>query len=144
MGSWYWIGVSAGLGAGVGILLAGLVGAMRAALIAAGITALGAGAALGYGIDNWFGGGWPDVVAGAAAGLLASLGAVPIVAGALRRGGTWGGIAALVGGVALVAAGLAWVPVFGYLEALLVLALAVQLRRTRPDRYAGLRTLARD
>jgi hypothetical protein len=144
MGSWYWIGVSAGLGAGAGILLAGAVGALRAALVAAGLTALVAGAGLGYGIDTWFGGGWPDVVAGAIAGLLVSLGAVPIVAGALRRGGTGGAIAVLVGGAALVVAGLAWIPVFGFLEALVVPVLAVRLRRTRPERYAGLRTLARD
>jgi hypothetical protein len=144
MGSWYWIGVSAGLGAGIGILLAGVVGAMRAALVAAGFAAFAAGAGLGYGIDTWFGGGWPDVVAGAVAGLLVSLGAVPIVAGALRRGGTRAAVATLVGGAALIVAGLAWIPVFGFLEVLVVVVLAVRLRRTTPERYAGLRTLARD
>jgi hypothetical protein len=44
----------------------------------------------------------------------------------------------------LVAAGLAFVPVVGYLEALAVPLLGARLRRRSPDRHAGLRTLARD
>ena len=144
MGSWYWIGVSAGLGAAIGVLLAGVVGAMRAALVATAFAALAAGAGLGYGIDDWLGGGWPDIVAGAAGGLLASVGAVQVVVGALRRGGTIGGTATLVAGVALLAVGAAWIPGLGYVLGVAVAALAVRLRRTRPERYAGLRTLARD
>ena len=64
--------------------------------------------------------------------------------GALRRGGTRGGTAVIVAGAAIAAAGLAWVPVVGYLEALALPALAARLRRRAPERYAGLRTLARD
>jgi hypothetical protein len=45
---------------------------------------------------------------------------------------------------ALVLAILAWIPVFGYIEAVLVPALAARLRRRAPERYAGLRSLARD
>ena len=63
--------------------------------------------------------------------------------GALRRGGTRGGTAALVAGAALVVAALAWVPVVGYLEALALPVLAARLRRRAPERYAGLRTLAK-
>jgi hypothetical protein len=144
MGSWYWIGVSVGLGAGAGILLAGVFGAGRSALVAAGLAALGAGAALGYGVDVWQSGGWGDVVAGAAGGLAGGLGAAQVVAGALRRGGTRGGTATLVAGAALIAAGVAWIPIAGYLEALIVPALAARIRRRGPERYAGLRTLARD
>ena len=44
---------------------------------------------------------------------------------------------------ALVAAGLAFVPVAGYLEALALPAFAARLRRRQPERYAGLRTLAK-
>jgi hypothetical protein len=66
------------------------------------------------------------------------------VSGALRRGGTRAGTGALVGGAALVAAGIAWIPAAGYVVALALLALATLLRRSRPERYAGLRTLARD
>ena len=42
MGSWYWIGVSAGLGVAIGVLLAGVLAATRALLIAALVLAAGA------------------------------------------------------------------------------------------------------
>jgi len=144
MGSWYWIGVTVGLGAGVGVLVAGAVGAARVALVAAGVVGLPAGAALGYGVVVWAPGGWGDVAGGAVGGIAGSLGTVQVVRGALRRGGTRGGTAMLVAGAAIVAAGLAWVPVVGYLEALVLPALAARIRRRTPERYAGLRTLARD
>jgi hypothetical protein len=54
------------------------------------------------------------------------------------------GTATIVAGAALVVAGLAWVPALGYLEALALPALAARLHRRAPERYAGLRTLARD
>ncbi|HUJ56026.1 MAG TPA: hypothetical protein VLW49_08585 [Gaiellaceae bacterium] len=144
MGWWYWIGVSAGLGAALGVLVAGAVGAVRTVLLASAVAALLAGAGLGWGIHEWQAGGWGDVGGGAAGGVLGLLGAAQIVAGALRRGGTRGGTATLVTGGALVAAGLAFIPVLGYLEALALPALALRLRRSQPERYAGLRTLARD
>jgi hypothetical protein len=137
MGAWYWIGVSAGLGAAGGLLAAGV--AARVAVVVG--TALGLG--LGFVVDAWQPGGWGDVGAGILGGLLAALGAAVIVRGALRRGGTRGGTAALVAGAAVVAAGLAFVPVVGYLEALALPALAARLRRRQPERYAGLRTLAK-
>jgi hypothetical protein len=144
MGSWYWIGVCAGLGAGAGVLLAGFAGAARAALIAAGVLALAAGAGIGFGIDGRWPGGWGDIVAGVLGGLAGTLGAAQIVSGALRRGGTRGGTAALVAGGALVVAALALVPVVGYLEAIALPALAARLRKRATERYAGLRTLAKD
>jgi hypothetical protein len=144
MGAWYWIGVAAGLGAAAGVFVAGVIGASRAALVAVGIAAAAAGAALGYGIDEWQAGGWVDVVAAAAGGLLGALGSAQVVAGALGRGGTRGGTAALVTLAAIVVAAVAWIPVLGYLEAIALPALAARLRRRRPERYAGLRTLARD
>jgi hypothetical protein len=144
MGAWYWIGVSLGIGAAAGVLLAGVLGAGRSALVAAGVTALAAGAALGYGVDAWQPGGWGDVAAGAAGGLAGGLGAAQVVTGALRRGGTRGGTAMLVCGAALVAAAIAWIPVAGYLEAVALPLLAARIRRRAPERYAGLRTLARD
>lgn len=142
MGGWYWIGVAAGLGTAVGVLLVGAFGAARALLVAA--VALAAGAGLGYGVDAWQAGSWGDVVAGGAGGLLGGLGAAPVVGGALRRGGTRGGTAALVAAGAVLVAALGLIPVAGYLEALALPALALRLRRTRPERYAGLRTLAKD
>ena len=145
MGSWYWIGVSAGLGAAVGILVAAAVGAaVRAIVVTAGIAAVLAGAAVGFGIDEWRPGGWGDIALGAAGALLGLLGAAQVVSGALRRGGTRGGTGVLVVGAAFVVAALAWIPAVGYLLALALPALAVRLRRAQPERYAGLRTLARD
>ncbi|HET8892863.1 MAG TPA: hypothetical protein VFM96_02040 [Gaiellaceae bacterium] len=135
MGGWYWIGVSAGLGAAVGVLAAGIVGR---ALLAAALAAA-AGVGLGLAVH-----GWGDGAVGAAGGLLGALGAATVVRGALGRGGTRGGTGALVGGAALLIAGLAFVPVIGFVEALALPALAARLRRRSPERYAGLRTLARD
>jgi hypothetical protein len=137
MGAWYWIGVSAGIGAAVGLLAAGV--AARAAIVVGAVVGLG----LGFAIDAWQPGGWGDWIAGAVGGLLAGYGASVIVRGALRRGGTRGGTATLVAGAALVAAGLAFVPVAGYLEAALLPLFAARLRRREPERYAGLRTLAK-
>lgn len=144
MGWWYWIGVSAGLGAALGVLVAGAVGAVRAVLLASAAAACLAGAGLGFGIHEWQAGGWGDVAGGAAGGLLGLLGAAQIVSGALRRGGTRGGTATLLSGAALVAAGIAFIPVAGYLVAIALPLLALRLRRAAPERYAGLRTLARD
>ncbi|MFL5958719.1 MAG: hypothetical protein ACJ75G_00425 [Gaiellaceae bacterium] len=144
MGSWYWIGLSFGLGTALGVLLSGFAGRARAVLIVVAIGAGGMGAALGYGIESWQSGGWIDRLGGIVGGLAGSLGAAPVVTGALRRGGTRGGTATLVGGAALVVAAAAWIPGVGYFEAVALPALAARLRRARPERYAGLRTLAGD
>ena len=72
------------------------------------------------------------------------IGAAPIVTGALRRGGTRGGVALLVGGTAVAVAAIAFVPVLGYLEAAGMPGVATRARRRIPERHAGLRTLARD
>jgi hypothetical protein len=144
VGSWYWIGVSVGFGTAIGALFAGFVGTARAALIVVAIAAGGAGAALGYGVSAWQAGGWIDRLGGILGGLAGALGTAPIVGGALRRGGTRGGTAMLVVGAALGLAAVAWIPIAGYLEALALPALAARLKRAQPERYAGLRTLARD
>jgi hypothetical protein len=144
VGSWYWIGTAVGLGAAAGVLLAGLVSGSRAALVGAVTLGAAAGAGVGYGIDAWQPGSWGDIVGGALGAVGGGLGAAQVVSGALRRGGTRGGTAVLVAGAALATAGLAWVPVLGYLEALVLPGLAARIRRRAPERYAGLRTLARD
>jgi len=87
---------------------------------------------------------WSDVVGGALGGLAAYVGAAIIVAGAFRRGGTKLGLAILMFGIALVAAGIAFIPAAGFVEAAALPALAWRLRRKQPERYAGLRTLAKD
>jgi hypothetical protein len=135
MGGWYTIGILAGVGAAFGMLAAGLV----ARFAVAAVVAAAAGAVVGLLVF-----GWPEAIAGAVGGVLGSLGTAPVVSGALRRGGTRGGTALLVGIAALVAAALAFVPVVGYLEAAALPVLGRRLRRREPERHAGLRTLARD
>jgi hypothetical protein len=144
MGGWYWIGVSLGNGLAAGVLLAGAAGSRRAVAFAAAAAAAGAGAAIGYGLESWQSGGWVDLAGGALGGGVGVLAAAQIVRGALRRGGTRGGTAILVAGAALLVAALAWAPALGYVEALALPGLAARLRRRAPERYAGLRSLARD
>ncbi len=79
----------------------------------------------------------PGAVAGA-------FGTAIVATGALRRGGTRGGVAVLVGVVSIAGAAIAFIPVAGVLEAVAMPLLALRLRRKTPERYAGLRTLARD
>ncbi|MBW8741672.1 MAG: hypothetical protein JF623_03390 [Acidobacteria bacterium] len=139
MGDWYWIGVATGLGVSIGVLLAGLIGASRALLVAAVVGAGGLGILVGLGIGEW-----DEAIGGAAGGVLGAFGAAQLVAGTLRRGGTRLGTAAFIGLAAVVLAALAWIPAVGYLEATVVSALAARLRGRAPERYAGLRSLARD
>jgi hypothetical protein len=139
VGSWYWIGVCTGLGVAVGVLLAGLFAGTRFALTAALVLSAGAGVAIGYGLGQW-----DEAIGGGVGGALGALGAAQLVMGTLRRGGARFGTAIFVALAALVLAALAWIPIVGYLEAVLVPAFAVRLRGRAPERYAGLRSLARD
>jgi hypothetical protein len=139
VGAWYWIGVCVGLGVAAGVLLTGAIGARRAALVAALVLGAGAGVLFGYALGDW-----DEAVGGGAGGALGAIGAAQVVAGTLRRGGARLGTALLFGLAAIGLAALAWVPAFGYVEAALVPALAGRLRKRTPERYAGLRFLARD
>ena len=139
MGDWYTIGTALGLGIAFGVLFAGLLSATPRGRIAAVVLAGAAGALAGVVIDDW-----TELVAGAVAGVVGAAAAVVIVSGALRRGGTRGGLALIVAVAALGLAALAFVPVGGYLVAVGVPALAARLRRTHAERYAGLRSLAKD
>jgi hypothetical protein len=135
MGAWYTIGILVGLGTALGVAATGALGrALPASLLAAA-------AAVAIGLAIW---GWGEAVGGVAGAVCGGFGAAPVVAGALRRGGTRGGTATLIVLASLVGAALAFVPVLGYLEALAVPALGARLRRRAPDRHAGLRSLARD
>jgi hypothetical protein len=139
MGDWYTIGLALGLGIALGTLFAGLLSATPLGRAAAVVLAGAAGALVGTLVDDW-----TELVAGGAGGLLGAAGAAIVVAGALRRGGTRAGLALIVAAIAAGLAGLAFVPVAGYLEAVVLPFLAVRLRRTQAERYAGLRTLAKD
>jgi hypothetical protein len=139
MGSWYWIGVSAGLGVAIGVLLAGVLAGTRAALTAALALAVGAGLLVGLALGQW-----DEAAGGAAGGALGAIGSARLVAGTLRRGGARFGTAIFIGLAAVVVAALAWIPAGGYAEAVLVPALAARLRGRAAERYAGLRSLAKD
>jgi hypothetical protein len=139
LGSWYWIGVCAGLGVAFGVLLAGLFAGTRIALTAALVVAAGIGVGIGFGLGQW-----DEAIGGGAGGALGSLGAAQLVAGTLRRGGARFGTAVFIGLAAIILAALAWIPIAGYLEAAVVPAVAARLRGRAPERYAGLRSLAKD
>jgi hypothetical protein len=139
VGTWYTIGLFAGLGVALGVLLAGILGATRAGALATVALAAAGGVVLGALIS-----GWPEAVGGGVGGLLGGSGAAQIVGGTLRRGGTRAGTAMLIALGALLIGLLAIVPAIGYVEAVVVPALAARLRRRAGRTYAGLRILARD
>jgi hypothetical protein len=139
MGDWYTIGLALGVGIALGALFAGLLSSTPVGRVAAIVLAGAAGAAVGYAIDDW-----TELIAGGIGGILGAAASVVIVSGALRRGGTRTGVALIVAALAAGLAALALIPGAGYLEAVALPLLAVRLRRTQADRYAGLRSLARD
>jgi len=135
MAAWYWIGVFAGVGAAFGLAAA----AVFPRWLAAALPAAALGAAVGYLALSW-----PEAIGGGLGGVAGAVGAAPVVAGAVRRGGTRGGLAFFVAIAALGAAAVAFVPALGYLETIALPAFGLRLRSRLPERYAGLRTLARD
>src|SRR5947209_3469418 len=111
MGDWWTVGILVGLVTAIGVSLTGaLRRAAAGALIAAAIAV-----AIGFVFGQW-----DEAVGGLVGALCGAVGASPLVAGTLRRGGTRGGTATLLAGASLVAAALAFVPAVGYLEALAV------------------------
>jgi hypothetical protein len=138
MGAWYTIGVVLGIGGGAGVLAAGLLARGLSGVVVAAIGGALTGVLAGIVV-----GGTAEIVSGAIGGVVGAAGAAQVVLGALRRGGTRGGIAFLVAGAGIFVALLALVPVVGYLEAVAVPVIGARLRRRLPERYAGLRTLAK-
>jgi hypothetical protein len=139
MGDWYTIGLALGIGTALGALFAGLLASTPLGRAAAVVLAGAGGALVGILIEDW-----TELVGGAVGGLVGAAAAVVVVSGAFRRGGTRAGLALIVAAVAAGLAGLAFVPGAGYLEAVALPLLATRLRRTQAERYAGLRSLARD
>jgi hypothetical protein len=143
MGDWYPIGVAVGIGVSLGVLAAGLFASSR---FGAATSTLGAalwGVVAGFVTNVWIGADWAGPLAGFLGGVIGALSASVLVRGALRRGGTRGGTAFIVGSAAVALFTLALVPVVGFLEAIVLPALAGRARRRHPERYAGLRTLAK-
>jgi hypothetical protein len=139
MWEWYRVGVAVGIGAGAAVVAAGWLARTRPGALVAILIGAAAGIAVGFALGDW-----KDAVGGAIGGLLGGIGAAPLASGTLRRGGTRVGTGILISLAGLGIAALALVPFLGYLEALALPAVAARARRRRPERYAGLRTLARD
>jgi hypothetical protein len=138
VGDWYSIGITIGLGVACGVFAAALLGRIRFAVVIAAVLGAAAGAAIGFGYWNW-----DEAVGGIAGGVAGGFGGSQVTQGTLRRGGTAGATAILVGTGALALAGLAFLPGVGYAEGIALPLLGIRLRRRTPERYAGLRTLAR-
>jgi hypothetical protein len=139
MWEWYRIGVAAGIGAGVAVIAAAWLARTRPGALLVILIGAAGGIAVGFALGDW-----KDALGGAIGGVLGGLGGVPLAAGTLRRGGTVSGTGILIGLAGLAVAALALIPFLGYLEAVALPALAARARRREPERYAGLRTLARD
>jgi hypothetical protein len=139
VGDVYAIGLFVGLGASLGLALAGFLASTRRGAIAAAVIAMVVMAVVAYAVADW-----DELIGGVAGALLGTAGAAPVVGGATRRGGTRAGTGLLVLLASLGLALLAFIPFVGYLEAIAIPGLAVRLRRRSGERYAGLRTLARD
>ena len=84
-GSWYWIGVAAGVGTGAGVAIGALIPEGRPGVRVSIAAVLAVAAGIGIGLLI---GGWPEAAAGGIGGLLGALASVPVFASALRSGGT--------------------------------------------------------
>ena len=138
MGAWYAIGITVGLGLGAGILCAGLLAGLRFGIALTVAAALAVGIVSGLVVKGWVGAG-----GGSAGAVIGAVSAAVIVRGAGRRGATLGGTAFLLACAAIVVAVLALIPAVGYVEAVVVPALAARRSRGGPQKYAGLRSLAK-
>jgi hypothetical protein len=138
MGGWYAVGLTLGVALGLGVILSGL---LAIGTIGAGAAIL-LGTAIGAGLGAFIGDA-PEIVAGGIGGLLGALAAAVVVRGAMRRGATRLGVAAYVGAAGLLVLLVALIPIAGYVEAVLLPALAARMRGREAARFAGLRTLAK-
>ena len=138
MGAWYTIGLALGVGLGIGVVLAALLGANRLGLVVAALAGAIAGAAVGLAVGDT-----SEAVAGAIGGLEGAISAAALVLGAIRRGATRFGLAALLGVGGVVVALIGLVPVLGYVEAVVLPLAAARMRTRETPRFAGLRTLAK-
>ncbi|WP_411278197.1 hypothetical protein [Gaiella sp.] len=138
MGEWYEIGVTVGIGVAAGVAFAGVLAGLRFGFASTVLGAVVVGVVAGMLINGWIG-----VGGGIVGAVIGSVSAASIVRGASRRGATVSGTALLLIGAAIVVGLLALIPVVGYVEALLMPLIAARRARQGPDKYAGLRSLAK-
>jgi hypothetical protein len=138
MGDWYEIGITVGIGVAAGIAFAGALAGLRFGFVTTLLGALAVGVVAGLLVKGWLG-----VSGGVVGAVIGAVSAAAIVRGANRRGATLGGTALLLVGVAVVVGLLALIPVVGYLEAVALPFVAAKRARSGPEKYAGLRSLAK-
>jgi hypothetical protein len=138
MGDWYEIGITVGIGLAAGIAFAGVLAGLRFGFATTLLGATVVGIVAGLFVKGWIGAG-----GGVIGGVIGAVSAAAIVRGANRRGATIGGTAFLLVGAAIVVGLLALVPVVGYVEAVALPILAARRARSGPEKYAGLRSLAK-
>jgi len=132
------IGIAAGVGVALGLVAAGAFArSPRAPLLAAAV-ALAGGGLIGWLVFDWKAG-----LVGAVAGALGGFGAGTFARGAVRRGGTPGGTAAIFVAAAVLALALSFIPIVGFIEAIAIPVVGLRSRQRADEKYAGLRTLAK-
>ncbi len=138
MGDWYEIGITVGIGVAAGIAFAGVLAGLRFGFATTLLGAFVVGVAAGLLVNGWTGAG-----GGVVGAVIGSVSAAAVVRGAGRRGATLGGTAFLLLGAAVVVGLLALIPAVGYLEAVVLPVVAARRARGGPEKYAGLRSLAK-
>jgi hypothetical protein len=138
MGDWYEIGITVGIGVAAGIAFAGVLAGLRFGFATTLLGALVVGVAAGLFVNGWVGAG-----GGVVGAVIGAVSAAAIVRGAHRRGATLGGTSFFLLGAAVVVGLLALIPVVGYLEAVVLPVVATRRTRSGPEKYAGLRSLAK-
>jgi hypothetical protein len=138
MGDWYEIGITVGIGIAAGIAFAGVLAGLRFGIASTLLGSVVVGVVAGLLVNGWIG-----VAGGIVGAVIGSVSAATVVRGANRRGATVGGTAFILLGAAVVVGLLALIPAVGYVEAVVLPVLAARRARRQPDKYAGLRTLAK-
>ena len=138
MGDWYEIGITVGIGVAAGIAFACALAGLRFGFATTLLGALAVGIFAGLLVKGWIG-----VGGGVVGAVIGAISAAAIVRGANRRGATLGGTTFLLFGAAVVVGLLALIPVFGYLEAVALPVVAARRARSGPEKFAGLRSLAK-
>lgn len=138
MAETYEVGVALGMGVAVGVILAGILAPRRYGFVAA---------LVGVVVIGFVGGllirGWLDVPGGVIGGVIGASSAAVVVRGALRRGATMGGTAFILASAGVAIATVSLIPVVGYIVAIGAPIWSFRKVRSEPERYAGLRTLAK-
>jgi len=138
MGEWYEIGVTVGIGVAAGVAFAGVLAGLRFGVASTLLGAVAVGIVAGLLVNGWIG-----ATGGVVGAVIGSISAAAVVRGAGRRGATVGGTAFLLVGAAIVVGLLALIPVVGYVEAVVLPIVAARRARRSPEKYAGLRSLAK-